>query len=294
MRKVIQAKHWQIFLALVIPSFFQGMGTNVFFDIFLYCLHILFYIGWLLLLGAWLRGVSSNPKMNYGLFIGVGLALVSVLISYRILEALDILTPDVFGDTFVTLSMMCYILGSLIVLASFIGKNLKTLEIGDDVDINDYFNDILSLIFWPIGIWMFQPRINKLERRLSGNVSKDSNTDRDSRDALDQNAYVSQTFAPGTINRLIGYGILVFLIGFFLGVNWIKSVQLLIPIGSLMTFFGAFYFLKQTNLQEEFRMNPKDDVLTYFWDVLVLKLWTCMFLIWMIVMNLMLIKGGWL
>src|SRR5690606_7540630 len=120
----------------------------------------------------------------------------------------------------------------------------------------------------------FQPRINKLERRLSGNVSKDSNTDRDSRDALDQNAYVSQTFAPGTINRLIGYGILVFLIGFVAGVNWIKYLQLLIPVGSLMTFFGVFYFLKQTNLQEEFRMNPKDDVLTYFWDVLVLKLWT--------------------
>ena len=232
--------------------------------------------------------------MNYSLFIGVGLLLVSVLISYRILEALDILKPDVFGNTFVTLSMMCYILGSLIVLASFIGKNLKALEIGDDVDINDYFNDILSLIFWPIGIWMFQPRINRLERRLSGDVSKDSNTDRDPRDAFDQNDYARQTFAPGTINRLIGYGILLFLIGFFLGVNWIKSVQLLIPIGSLMTFFGVFYFLKQTNLQEEFRMNPKDDVLTYFWDVLVLKLWTCMFLIWMVVMNWMLISRGWL
>ncbi len=278
----------------MIPSFFQGMGINVFLDIFLYCLYIFFYIGWLLLLGAWLRGVSPNPKMNYSLFIRVVLLLVIVLISYRILEPLDILMPDAFGNTFVTLSMMCYILGSLIVLASFIGKNLKALEIGDDVEINDYFNDILSLIFWPIGIWMFQPRINRLERRLSGNVSKVSDTDRDSGDALDQNAYVSQTFAPRTINRLIGYGILVFLIGFFLGVNWIKSVQLLIPIGSLMTFFGVFYFLKQTNLREEFRMNPKDDVLTYFWDVLVLKLWTCMFLILMIVMNLMLIKGGWL
>ena len=105
---------------------------------------------------------------------------------------------------------------------------------------------------------------------------------------------MSQTFAPGSINRLIGYGILVFLIGLFLGVNWIKCVQLLIPIRSLMTFFGVFYFLKQTNIQEEFRMNPKDDVLTYFWDVLVLKLWTCMFLIWMIVMNWMPISMGWL
>lgn len=199
MRKVIQAKHWQIFLALLILSFFQGMSAIGFFDIFLYSLQIFLYLGWLLLLGTWLRGVSPNPKMDYRLFIGVPFVLGSVLVTYRIVESFDTLTPDVFGNTFVTLSMMGYILGSLIVVASFIGKNLKALEIVMNVDINDYFNDILSLIFWPIGIWMFQPRINRLERRLSGNVSKDSNTDRDSGDPLEKNGYVSQTFAPGTI-----------------------------------------------------------------------------------------------
>lgn len=293
MRKVIQAKHWQIFLALLIPSFLQGMSANVFFDTFLYSLNVIFYVGWLFLLGTWLRRVSPNPKMNYPLFIGVGFALVTVLITHGILEVFYFLTLDAFDNTFAVLLMMCYILASLTVLASFIGKNLKSLEIGDDVDINDYFNDILSLIFWPIGIWMFQPRINNLARRLSG-VSGDINADPGGRLLSKRSGYVRRKFTPGIINRLIGYGILIFLIGFLVGVNLIKHVQLLIPFGSLMTFFGVFYFLRQTNLQEEFRMDPKDDALTYFWNVIVLKLWTCMFLIWMIVMNLMLITSGWL
>lgn len=95
-----------------------------------------------------------------------------------------------------------------------------------------------------------------------------------------------------TINRLIGYGILVFSIGFFLGLNWIKYLQLLMPIGSLMTFTGVFYFLKTTNLNDQFRKTDNEDVLTYFWDVIVLKLWTFIFVVWMISMNLTLISTG--
>lgn len=95
-----------------------------------------------------------------------------------------------------------------------------------------------------------------------------------------------------TINKLIGYGILVFSLGFFLGLHWIKLLQLLMPLGSLMTFVGIFYFFKETNLGAEFTMHPKDDILTFFWNVIVLKLWTFVFVIWMIVMDITLITNG--
>jgi len=97
---------------------------------------------------------------------------------------------------------------------------------------------------------------------------------------------------PQTTNRLIGYGILVFSIGFFVGVLWIRYVQLLMLFGSISTFLGVFYYLKNTNLAAEFAMNPKDDILTYFWNVIVLKLWTLTFVIWMLVMDLTLISRG--
>jgi hypothetical protein len=95
-----------------------------------------------------------------------------------------------------------------------------------------------------------------------------------------------------TINRFIGYGILVFSIGFILGLNWLKYLQLLMPIASLVTFIGVFYFFKDTNLNEQFRKPDNEDVLTYFWNVIVLKFWTVIFVLWMISMDLTMIFTG--
>jgi hypothetical protein len=97
-----------------------------------------------------------------------------------------------------------------------------------------------------------------------------------------------------TINRLIGYGILVFSIGFSLGLTWLKYMQLLMPFGSLMTLVGVFYFFRDTNLNEQFRKAKSEDVMTYFWNVIVLKLWTFVFVLWMISMDLTMIFNGFI
>lgn len=97
-----------------------------------------------------------------------------------------------------------------------------------------------------------------------------------------------------SINRLTGYGILLFLLGFLIGSNWIKYLQLLMPIGSLLTFLGIFLFFKKTNLREQFKREPKEDILTYFWNVIALKLWTFIFALWMILMNKVLISDGFI
>jgi hypothetical protein len=66
----------------------------------------------------------------------------------------------------------------------------------------------------------------------------------------------------------------------------------LMPVGSLMTFAGVFFFFKDTNLTEQLRKDPNEAVMTYFWNVLVLKLWTFIFVLWMIVMNITLASEG--
>ncbi len=91
---------------------------------------------------------------------------------------------------------------------------------------------------------------------------------------------------------MIGFGILIFLIGFAVGLSWISYLQWLMPAGSIMTFTGVFFFFKTTNLQEEFARGRNEDFLTYFWNVLVLKIWTFIFMLWMISMNLMLLTRG--
>jgi hypothetical protein len=66
------------------------------------------------------------------------------------------------------------------------------------------------------------------------------------------------------INSLIGYGILVFVAGMVAGKYWTGYLLWLIPAWTVMTYIGAFFFFKTTNLIEEFRKDKNDDVLTYF------------------------------
>jgi hypothetical protein len=96
----------------------------------------------------------------------------------------------------------------------------------------------------------------------------------------------------GRVNRLIGIGILIFVLGFFAG-QFINAFLLwLIPIGSIMTFIGVFLYFKTTNLRDEFSFKQNDDLLTYFWNVIILKLWTFIFMLWMIPVNFTFLTQG--
>jgi hypothetical protein len=85
---------------------------------------------------------------------------------------------------------------------------------------------------------------------------------------------------------------LTFSIGFFVGIFWIRYLQVLMPLGSISTFVGVFYYLRNTNMRTAFDKDPKDDILTYFWNVIVLKFWTFTFVIWMIIMDVNFIARG--
>lgn len=96
------------------------------------------------------------------------------------------------------------------------------------------------------------------------------------------------------INRLIGYGILTFMAGIILGLSVSKYFQFFIILGSLSSFLGTYYFFKTVNLREEFRKNPKDDILTYFWNAIVFKFWTFTFLIMMIMSIIFILRVGFI
>jgi len=69
-RKVFRAKHWEIFSALVVISIIQSVSedfSNVVSVIF-YVVYIIFYIGWLLVLGTGLKLIRGNQNISYRLF----------------------------------------------------------------------------------------------------------------------------------------------------------------------------------------------------------------------------------
>lgn len=169
LKRVFKAKHWHIFFAFLIFPFLQAtlQGINARLDLFFHILFVVLYVGWLLLLGCGLKKISKNPGMSYRTFLAIGFGLFIVIISFRVLVLTDNIFLKRFDETFLAISMMCFIWTALVVMASFIGKSLRMIETDDDVSVNDYFEDTLALIFWPIGIWTFQPRINKIANRLN-------------------------------------------------------------------------------------------------------------------------------
>ena len=170
LNKIFYAKHWQIFLTVLVLAFLQEIASNVsdLLETLLYVVVVTLYIGWFLLLGSRLRKISPSPQLNYRVFFSVGCTLMAFLTAVKLLSLFKADILKMFNNTTAILSIMAYLLISLIVLTSFVGKNLKAIEVGDDIDINDYFGDVVGLIIWPIGIWTFQPRINKLAERLAG------------------------------------------------------------------------------------------------------------------------------
>jgi hypothetical protein len=57
------------------------------------------------------------------------------------------------------------IIGAIILVfycALTAAKTLKSLETGEEADVNDYFGDAFLFLVPEVGIWFLQPRINKL------------------------------------------------------------------------------------------------------------------------------------
>ena len=96
------------------------------------------------------------------------------------------------------------------------------------------------------------------------------------------------------INQLIGYGILVFVSGFVLGLTVNEYLQLLMPLGTISTYLGIIIFFKTTDLKSEFTQDKGEDPLSYFWNKIVLKFWSLIFAFWMFMMNIILVANGFL
>jgi hypothetical protein len=161
---VFKAKHWQIFGTLILISFFQAMlrTADPIVSAISYIILIVVSIGWILLLGIGLtKKLPNQNSRQFAIFISTGIILIVVVTVLRLLMTFGIVDFEK-NTTTLTVVLASYFILSLAVIYSYPAKTLKSLETKGEIDINDYFGDIFRLLFWPIGIWTIQPRINKM------------------------------------------------------------------------------------------------------------------------------------
>ncbi|MFT3705305.1 MAG: hypothetical protein QM802_23255 [Agriterribacter sp.] len=181
MTKFLTLKHWQLFVLLIgipIISEFVVIGSIVtsrdatimayYFPIMMiYFIGVFF--GWFYTLGISLhKKLPESAPMNvnrFKIFLFIPVAYILLICAFMASRFSGISTseqfnPAIFGLIIVPLhlfSMFC-----IFYCLYFNAKALKTVELQRPLTFSDYAGEFFLIWFFPIGVWIIQPRINKL------------------------------------------------------------------------------------------------------------------------------------
>ena len=115
---------------------------------------------WYLILGLSLNNMTENPyKFKSGLFI---LAIILCAFGYSNMNLQVIFNENYIIPDFVTMLSTPLTLLGLIYVFYNLPLSLKSLEINKKVTFSDCVLDMFLLFAFPVGVWITQPRLNKL------------------------------------------------------------------------------------------------------------------------------------
>jgi hypothetical protein len=200
--KFLNAKHWQLFTLMfgipillqivVMISMFANIDSNGNPDqtIMLYMMKIfpvimILYTG---LVFGWLWSISiglqkyipSDIKMKikkFKLFFFIPLSYILFLLLiigttfYGISSGSKAVGGIVGKMLFIVVPMHILSMFCIFYILYFVSKTIKTTELKRTVTFSDFAGDFFMIWFLPIGIWIIQPRINKIasEENTNGN-----------------------------------------------------------------------------------------------------------------------------
>jgi hypothetical protein len=180
MKIFLRLKHWQVFsLTWGIPFFtaiigdfivFQTKDFRIIFEFFpfIFMFFIIGFMGWM-----WSAGTNLYEKLPGAVKMNIRLFKTFVIIPsvYMLIVALYILggvlklnvgemSPLIVLALILPLhlfSMFCMFYNLY-----FVAKTLKAVQLQRPVKFEDYAGEFFMIWFFPIGVWIIQPRINKI------------------------------------------------------------------------------------------------------------------------------------
>jgi len=163
-------KHWQIFLIVggMIGLFMTFSGTQVdagfitsgelkpLFGV----LGVIAMFIWILSVGLLINRIPSNPyKFKKGLFI---LAILLCIIGYSTLHISSVFMDKIPGLGLWTASLIPSTFFGVIYVFYNVSRSLKSLETSREAGFGECLGYALLLFFVPVGVWIIQPKINKI------------------------------------------------------------------------------------------------------------------------------------
>ena len=189
--KFLKAKHWQLFILLFgIPLVFQIIfmmaifaslasdgGGNVswyafgygifFFFLFLFIMVIYFWWFWSAAMGlqTYLPPGVHLKTSRFKIFFFTPLVYMFVLLAISSLYGFGIQPNPLL--LFLLVPIHIFSVFCMFYIIYFIAKTVKTVELQRKTEFSDYIGEFFLLWFFFIGVWIIQPKINKIVEKKS-------------------------------------------------------------------------------------------------------------------------------
>jgi len=180
MTQFLTLKHWQLFgLMMVIPMVFQFIAIGfvissndptpmIYFSPVLMILFMGLFFGWFYALGTNLhKKLPPTATMNltrFKIFFFIPVVYMLLIPIFMLGMFSNFSTggqpnPAIFA---LIVPLHLFSMFCIFYCLYFTAKALKTVDSQRSVTFNDFAGEFFLIWFFPIGIWMIQPRINKL------------------------------------------------------------------------------------------------------------------------------------
>lgn len=159
MEKILSFKHWQLFLIFMCIFWVSPSPLKEIINF----IGILTFIIWIYSIGKYgqIKIEELNlPKLDDKLF-----KLNLVVITLFLIIKYFFLTKEINETGILNLihiALTIYLIFAFIQIIVFASKTLSTLELRKETKFSDYSSDFFMFIFFFIGLWMLQPKVNKL------------------------------------------------------------------------------------------------------------------------------------
>jgi hypothetical protein len=189
MNLFLRAKHWQLFILIIgIPLLlnlaselpdFNKSHNNIDFNNDEYFMwgttfFLVVLMGWIYSVTVGLqRMLPATIKMKVMVF---KIFLLIPLVYSTFLSVFFDSFSKSFGDpffgagAFIIIPIHLFSMFCMFYCLYFMAKTIKTVELQRAVTFGDFFIEFLLIWFFPIGIWILQPRINRLVRYHRQNI----------------------------------------------------------------------------------------------------------------------------
>ena len=191
--RFLKAKHWQLFLLIFgIPTIFQlvflssifsAFSTNTnpdpeiifstmkFFPVIMILFMAIFF-GWFWSVAIGLQNkVPKNVTMKvkkFKVFFFIPMVYVVFILLFMAFAINELISNSgelnvVFIGSMVAVIVPLHLFSMFCIFYTlyFVAKAFKTVELQREVKFSDFAGDFFMIWFYPIGIWIIQPKINK-------------------------------------------------------------------------------------------------------------------------------------